>query len=103
AFVESGSREAHARARIALEKASETVDMLDALRLDLDGVPESPRGKSAAAMLVRELDVLLLESGVLKSLLVLSRSPGETGGGFPAADEIDERLARWLLRSESVP
>jgi hypothetical protein len=103
AFVASGSREAHARARVALEKASETVDMLDALRLDPSGVPESARSKSAAAMLVRELDVLFLESGVLKSLLVLSQSPGETGGNFPAADELDERLARWLLHSESMP
>ena len=102
AFVASGSREAYARARIALERASETADMLDALRLDENGVPESVRSKSAAVVLVRELDVLLLESGVLRSLLRLSLGPGETGR-FPAADELEERLARWLLRSQSVP
>jgi hypothetical protein len=103
AFVESGSREAYARARIALARASETVDMLDALHVDPNGVPESTRSRSAAVVLVRQLDVLLLESGVLQSLLVLSRGPGETGGSFPDKDELDERLGRWLLRSESVP
>jgi len=106
AFVESGSREAYARARIALERASETMDMLDTVHVDASGtdsLTESARSKRASVVLVRELDVLLLESGVLKSLLVLSRGPGETGGGTPAADELDERLGTWLLESESVP
>ena len=66
-------------------------------------MPESSRSRSTAVVLVRQLDVLLLESGMLQSLLVLSRGPGETGGSFPDKDELDERLGRWLLRSESVP
>jgi hypothetical protein len=113
AFVESGSREAFARARIALERAGETVDMLEALPLDPpahggershgSGAPESRRSRSAAVVLVRELDVLLLETGVIGDLLVLSRGPGDTGDGFPAADALDERLGRWLLESESAP
>jgi hypothetical protein len=103
AFVESGSRESYARARIALERAGETVDMLDALRLDPQGVPASARSRSAAVVLVRELDVLLLESGVLRNLLVLSRGPGDTAAGSTASDALYDRLARWLLLSESVP
>jgi hypothetical protein len=103
AFVESGSREAFARARIALEKASETVDMLEALHLDEEGVPKSARSRSAALVLVRELDVLVLETGVLQHLVVLRTGPGETAGSFLASDALDERLARWLLQSESVP
>ena len=103
AFVESGSREAFARARIALEKASEMADMLEALHLDEHGVPESARSRSTAVILVRELDVTLFETGLLKNLLVLRTGPSDTDGSFPGADELDERLARWLLRSESVP
>ncbi len=103
AFVAAGSREAYARARIALERAAETLDMLETLRLDVSGAPESTRSRGAALLLVRELDVLLLETGHLKSLLVLARGPGEPGGGATAADELDERLARWLLASEAEP
>ena len=47
--------------------------------------------------------MLLLETGALKSLLVLARGPGEAGGGATLADELDERLARWLLESEAAP
>ena len=103
AFVESGSREAFARARIGLEKAAEIGDMLEALRLDENGVPKSARSRSAAVVLVRELDVVLFETGLLKSLLDLKSGPAEALVRDPAADELDERLARWLLRSESVP
>jgi hypothetical protein len=103
AFVESGSREAFARARIALEKATETADMLEALHLDEDGVPKSARSRSAAVVLVRELDQLLFETGSLKNLLLLRSGPGQEAGSFPPADALDEQLARWLLQSESVP
>src|SRR5262249_45575085 len=76
AFVELGSREAYARARIALERAGETADMLDALHQDPDGAPESVRRRSVAVGLVRQIDVVLLESGFLRNLLVLTRGPG---------------------------
>jgi hypothetical protein len=103
AFVETGTREAFARAGEALEHAGEAATALETLLLDPSGVPASGRGRSAAVLLVRELDVLLFETGVLKNLLVLSRGPGEPGAGVLPTDALDERLARWLLAGESVP
>jgi hypothetical protein len=101
-FVEVGSREAYARALGALERVEEVVATLESLALDPSGMPASTRGRGAAVLLVRELDAMLLETGTLKSLLLLCRSPGESGGALPA-DAIDERLARWLLASEAAP
>lgn len=103
AFLEKGSREAHALSLAALERAEETVAVLESFSLDGAGVPSSTRGRSAAVVLVRELDVLLLETGALKSLLLLNRAPGETTAGVLPIDALDERLALWLLGSESVP
>jgi hypothetical protein len=101
-FVEAGSREAYARAQAALEHADEVVAALEDLTQDPGGAPASTRGRGAAVLLVRELDAMLLQEGTLKSLLLLSRSPGESGGALPA-DALDERLARWLLASEAAP
>ena len=101
-FVEAGSREAYARALGALERAEEVVAALEELTQDPGGAPASTRGRGAAVLLVRELDAMLLETGTLKSLLHLCRSPGESGGALPI-DELDERLARWLLASEAAP
>jgi hypothetical protein len=103
AFVTSGSREAHALALEATACASEAVHLLRSFVIDEAGIPTSSRGQQAAVVLVRELDSMLLESGVLKSLLVLSRGPGDPGGGALPLDEVDERLAGWLLASEAVP
>ncbi len=115
AFVESGAAKAHALALEALERATEAVSALDAIGLDQHGTPAAlvggrtaqltwtSSGRAAAATLVRELDVLLLESGVLKNLLLLTRRPSDAAQGVRALTALDERLGRFLLSSESVP
>ncbi|MFT3769793.1 MAG: serine/threonine-protein kinase [Minicystis sp.] len=103
AFVTAGSRDAHARALVAVDRAADAVGLLESLAVDATGSPASARGNHAAVVLVREIDSLLLESGVLKSLLLLSRGPGDPGGGALPLDDVDERLASFLLASESVP
>ncbi|MGK4005531.1 protein kinase [Sorangium sp. So ce1036] len=100
AFVESGPREAHGRALEAYALAAEAVGALEEIELgDLDDA-QSVAARSAAVGLVRELDADLLGSGVLKSLLLLNRRPSEDSTGVASLDELDERLARWLLRAE---
>ncbi len=103
AFVEVGTREAFSLAQVALERASDAVEALEAISLDEAGDPRSAHGRGSAAILVRELDAHLLETGVLRNLCLLSRRPsdGITGGG--AVDELDGRLASALLAGESIP
>jgi eukaryotic-like serine/threonine-protein kinase len=103
AFVEVGTREAFSQAQIALERATDAVEALEAIGLDESGDPRSAQGRGAAAILVRELDAHLLETGVLRNLCLLNRRPsdGVTGGG--AVDELDGRLAGILLEGESKP
>ena len=103
AFASVGSREAHARALGAVEHTAEAVALLGSLVRSAEGVPTSSRGRAAAVVLVRELDSLLLESGTLKSLLLLNRGPGDPGGGSLPLDDVDDRLGRWLLAGESEP
>jgi eukaryotic-like serine/threonine-protein kinase len=102
AFVEDGSREAFARAQIAVERATDLVEALEAIRLDDGGNPRSPQGRAAATILVRELDVQLLESGVLRNLCQLHLGPSEGLAGG-AVDELDGRLLNVLLAGESIP
>jgi hypothetical protein len=103
AFVEVGTREAYSLAQEALERATDAVEALEAIGLDESGDPRSAQGRGAAAILVRELDAHLLETGVLRNLCLLNRRPsdGVTGGG--AVDELDGRLAGILLEGESQP
>jgi hypothetical protein len=102
-FVERGTREAHALAQVAFEHASRSVALLESLRLDDSGAPVSASGRASSVCIIRELDIHLLESGTLKNLLLLDRGPGDTTSFVPEADELDERLARWLLVSETAP
>lgn len=103
AFVEVGTREAFSLAQTALERATDAVEALEAIGLDEAGDPRSAQGRGAAAILVRELDAHLLETGVLRNLCLLNRRPsdGITGGG--AVDELDGRLASALLAGEAIP
>ncbi|UQA57387.1 serine/threonine-protein kinase [Polyangium aurulentum] len=102
AFVESGSREAHARALGALEVAGSTLDAVEALSPGDEDTAHASMSRRAAARLLRELDVHLYESGVLRSLLLLDRRPGAETGGVPGLDALDDRLTRWLLGSEAA-
>ncbi len=125
AFIETGTREAYTYAQLALEQAREAVAALEGITVEANGAPGS--GLGAAAILVRELDVQLLESGLLKSLLQLNRRTGDaaqkrvpgTSGAFNVTsflhqrkpsepngsvpiDELDQRIATWLRDSEAV-
>ncbi|WP_437819017.1 protein kinase domain-containing protein [Sorangium sp. So ce1078] len=100
AFVETGPREAHGRALEAYALATEAVGALEEIELcDLDDA-QSTAARRAAVGLVRELDAELLGSGLLKGLLLLNRRPSEDSTGVASLDDLDERLARWLLRAE---
>ncbi len=106
AFVESGSREAYARARIALERASETMDMLDALQPlpgEPGGTPESTRiqerRRGAGAPARRA------PAGVGRARRACSCSAAARARRAAAPRRRRARRAprRWLLRSESGP
>lgn len=103
AFVEVGTREAYSLAQVALERATDAVEALEAIGLDESGDPRSAHGRGSATILVRELDVHLLETGVLRNLCLLSRRPSDGVGGGGAVDELDGRLAGILLEGESKP
>jgi eukaryotic-like serine/threonine-protein kinase len=107
AFVELGTREAHAAALLAAQRAEEAVETLEAIAVDRSGLPAVGRGRAVAAILIRELDTQLLESGVLRSLLALNRLPRDLprdqASSVVLVDDIEERLARWLLRTTAVP
>ncbi|TKD05274.1 serine/threonine-protein kinase [Polyangium fumosum] len=119
AFVEGGSREAHARSLAALDLAASTLDALDALDAGASptpstrgglpvkpsalppGLPQTNLSRRAAARLVRELDSNLYESGALRSLLLLERRGSGTDGAAQGLDTLDDRITRWLLRVEA--
>jgi eukaryotic-like serine/threonine-protein kinase len=101
AFVETGTREAHSRARQALAIVSDTVRALEALEVDDEDTPESHMSRRATVGLLRDLDGALLESGALKSLLLLDRRIGDDVLGVAPIDDLDERLSSWLLDKES--
>ncbi|MGK3982267.1 serine/threonine-protein kinase [Sorangium sp. So ce136] len=100
AFVETGPREAHGRALEAYAMAAEVVGALEEIELSELGDAQSTAARRAAVGLVREVDAELLGSGLLKSLLLLNRRPSEDSTGVASLDDLDERLARWLLRAE---
>ncbi|HTN91388.1 MAG TPA: serine/threonine protein kinase, partial [Sorangium sp.] len=100
AFVETGPREAHGRALEAYALAAEVVGALEEIELSELDDAQSTAARRAAVGLVREVDAELLGSGLLKSLLLLNRRPSEDSTGVASLDDLDERLARWLLRAE---
>ena len=103
AFVDVGPREAHARGLEALALAEGTVSALEAL--DPPGPPIDRGAKLPMTLgLLRDLDASLLESGVLKSLLLLDRG-GHADEGAAAApiDDLDARLITWLLHKNASP
>ncbi|WP_437909383.1 protein kinase [Sorangium sp. So ce327] len=100
AFVETGPRDAHGRALEAYALATEVVGALEEIELCEHDDAQSTAARRAAVGLVRELDAELLGSGLLKSLLLLNRRPSDDATGVASLDDLDERLARWLLRAE---
>ncbi len=102
-FAAVGTREAHARAAHALTIAVELVRALEAIPAEAPRRPEAGGARSSAALLVRDVDTLLLESGVLRNLLLLNKRPSDTNDDVPPIDDIEERLSRWLLAAETAP
>ncbi|MFO0756170.1 MAG: serine/threonine-protein kinase [Byssovorax sp.] len=127
AFIETGTREAYTYAQQALEQAQEAVAALESIGLDPSGAAAAGSGRGAAAILVRELDVQLFETGLLKNLLQLGRRaeaaqkrvPGASGAFHVTSflsqrraselpppmtiDEIEQRVAVWLRDGEGIP
>lgn len=101
AFVEFGTREAHARAQRALSVAADTVEALEALDASDADTAEGRMSRRTAVDLLRELDGALFESGLLKNLLLLERRAGEEAVEVASIDDLDERIAAWLLDKES--
>jgi hypothetical protein len=60
-----------------------------------------PGRRAQAATSLREFDRHALESSTLRSLLLLDKSPSHAGAGGGALDDLDERIAKWLVRCES--
>lgn len=101
AFVDQGARAANACAVKALAVAEGMVTALEALG---DGAEtEASMSRRASVALLRDLDAGLLESGTLKSLLLLGRRPSDEASGVVALDDLDERLTTFLLVRESQP
>jgi hypothetical protein len=103
AFVDTAAREAHTQALRALALATETVTALEALEVNDEPTAQSSMSRRTATGLLRELDAHMLESGLLKSLLLLDRPPSAEVGDVGPVDDIEERLATWLIRTEADP
>lgn len=102
-FVEIGCREAAALALTAIDHASSTLDALEVLGATTAGdTTRASMSRRTAARLLRELDMNLYESGLLRSLVLLERrSAGNDSGGSAGLEQVDDRVTRWLLRVES--
>jgi len=97
AFGEVGTRDAFGLARQALAVASEQVGELERLDVGYGGEVGDSEARRAAMKVLRDVDTCLLETRVLNDLLLLGRPPGSTETGVDAIDDLDSRLARWLL------
>ncbi|MBK9259676.1 MAG: serine/threonine protein kinase [Polyangiaceae bacterium] len=104
AFVEIGCREAAALALTAIEHASSTLDALEVLGATTAGdTTRASMSRRTAARLLRELDMNLYESGLLRSLVLLERrTGGNDSGAALGLDQVDDRVTRWLLRVEAA-
>ena len=103
AFGESGTLEAHRLARVALELAQARVSELEGLAVTYHGGVDTADPRRRAMAVLRDLDSTLLESRVLNQLLLLDRPPGSDATGVEAIDDLDARMARWLLDADRRP
>lgn len=89
-FETSSARDAHAAALEALERAKESIARL-----------EEANDPKQALVLLRDLDLGLLEAGALPDLLLLGGPRDEARRA--TLDDIHDRLGRWLLSHERQP
>lgn len=103
AFVEIGCREAAALALTAIEQASSILDALEVLGATTAGdTTRASMSRRTAARMLRELDMNLYESGLLRSLVLLERrTAGNDSGAAAGLEQVDDRVTRWLLRVEA--
>jgi eukaryotic-like serine/threonine-protein kinase len=103
AFADGGTRAAHGLAERCLGLAAERVAQLESLEVDYHGGVGTGQPRRQAMVLLRELDAALLESRALQDLLLLDRPPGASATGVDAVDDLDARVARWLLDERRRP
>ncbi len=103
AFAEVGTLEAHRIARDALRVAVERVAELESLEVVYHSGVDSAEPRRTAMALLRDIDTNLLETRVLNDLLLLDRPPGATATGVDPIDDLDARMARWLLDKKRRP
>jgi len=96
AFAGENTVAAFQRAQEALAVATERIGELEGLDVSYASDVSSASRQRAMALL-RELDANLLESRTLTNLLLLNRPPGSEATGVEEVDDLDARLARWLL------
>ncbi|MEM9695027.1 MAG: serine/threonine-protein kinase, partial [Myxococcota bacterium] len=97
AFGEQGTLAAHSLAKKALVVASQQVGLLENLSVTYRDEEEGREPRRRAMTLLRDLDATLLETRLLNHLLLLDRPPNMEATGVEAVDDLDARLARWLL------
>ena len=103
AFGDGGTIEAHTLAKEALKIAVGRVGELEGLDVTYHGGVGTSEPRRQAMALLRDIDANLLESRVLNDLLLLDRPPGSTATGVDAIDDLDARVARWLLDKRRRP
>jgi eukaryotic-like serine/threonine-protein kinase len=97
AFAETGTVEAYKLAKEGLGVAQQRVGQLEGLEVGYHGGVGAAGPRKQAMELLRDLDATLLESRTLTNLLLLDRAPGSEATGVEAVDDLDARMARWLL------
>jgi hypothetical protein len=97
AFGDRDTQDAYGLARQALAVASDQVGQLESLDVGYDAEDHASQTRRQAMKLLRTIDSSLLESRLLNNLLLLGRPPGSTETGVDAIDDLDSRVARWLL------
>lgn len=97
AYFEKGSAATAPLAQRALQTAVARVNELANLQVSYDASVGSSSPRKRAMVLLREIDTGLLETRTLNDILQLARPPGQGHAAIPAIDDLDARLARWLL------
>ena len=105
-YCEHGMADATPLAKKALHLAARRVSQLESLDVTYDAGVGSSEPRRQAMALLRELDTCLLETRMLSNTLLLGRPPGSGATGVEAIDDLEARMARWLLdpsRRDATP